>query len=59
MELFVEDIDENDLDSIELFKNILGTKLDIYEVIETIVHILCVAVRSISVEALVNFQVCL
>ena len=53
MESFVENIDENDCDCIQLYKNILSTKLKIYEGIKTIGHILCMVARAMSVEAVI------
>ena len=42
IELYVEDLEMEKLDSMELFKAVLSTKNKIYEDVETIIHIICV-----------------
>ena len=54
LESFVEDKDEDEIKSMEVFKSFLSSDLGLYENIEYVIHILCVAATSITVESIVE-----
>ena len=54
MEDLVEDIDANDLKSLDILRSFLNTNQKLYENVEIIIHILCVAATTMSVESVVE-----
>ena len=54
LEALVEDIDEDQLRSMDLFRSFLSTDLNLFENIEMIIQIMCDAATSMSVESVVE-----
>ena len=54
LEHLIEDQDEDSIFTMDIFKNFLDSELKLYIDIELIVHILCLAATSISVESIVE-----
>ena len=54
LENFIDDIDEDELKSMTIFRAFLNTNLKLYENVELVVKIMCDAATSMSVESVVE-----
>ena len=54
LELHVDSLDEDEMRSLLLLKDFLGTKLELYKGVEMIVHLMASAATAMSVESLVE-----